>query len=642
MNRPSTPTISKTVNPIDARKKLETAASLHWLHWMIVFGSLFLTFFAWHISKSEKDARIRVQFDRESEHVVELFQERMRKYEDALWSGVGLIQMAGGDIDFYRWKEYAESIRINEKYPGINGIGIIHSVPVNSLESYLSDQRTYRPEYSIFPHHDGSLKLPISFVIPVEGNEKAVGLDMAHEQNRFTAAKKARASGKSQITGPITLVQDNNHTPGFLFYAPFYKGGRNEVVHQREQNFSGLVYAPFVVKKLMEGTLEKKKRHVGVRLLDGDSTLYDEHVASEPDFDPNPMFTCRADVEMFGRTWVFDIWSAKSFRGATYDSQPMTILVGGILIDCILLVLFISISRSSKQALHLADSMTDQLAQSTRSLQRKADELQRSNHDLEQFAYIASHDLQEPLRKVASFCMLIREEYGDLLDETGDQYVHFAIDGATRMRSLIQDLLTFSRIGAKSNVASIVDSNNALQVALSNLTTSITESEAVITVDELPVVHASERELSQLFQNLIGNSIKYRTSEAPRVHVSAKRTGDQWTYSVSDNGIGIQSEYCERVFGIFKRLHNRNKFSGTGIGLAICKRIVEGLSGKIWIESHDGPGCTFCFSIAALPAKPTIHNVPESSKTHQAIPHISCLASHLHSSSHQNTEQTHA
>lgn len=617
------------VKPVDARRRLETAASLHWFHWVIVLGSLLLTFFAWHISNSEKNTRVKVQFDREVEHVIELVQERMKKYEDALWSGVGLIHMTGGDIDFDRWKQYADSIRIDEKYPGINGIGVIHSVPLNILDTYLSTQRSQRPEYFIHPEHEGNLKLPISFVIPVAGNEKAVGLDMAHEQNRFRAAQNARASGESQITGPITLVQDNSKTPGFLFYTPFYTGGYHDSIEQRERNFSGLIYAPFVMKKLMEGTLEKTKRQVDIRLLDGETTLYDEHVPSEPDFDPDPLFVRRANVELFGRTWTFDIWSAKSFREATYDSQPLTILIGGILIDIMLVLLFISISRSSTQALQLADLMTEQLEQSSSTLKKKAIELERSNQDLEQYAYIASHDLQEPLRKVASFCELLRDEFGDDLGEVGAQYVDFAIDGATRMRSLVQDLLTYSKIGSDQDSNSIVDSNLAFQTAVSNLSTSITEAEAIVTKDTLPEVCASAREMSQLFQNLIGNSIKYRTSDEPRVHVAAKLEGAEWQFSVSDNGIGIEPEYRERVFGIFKRLHNRNHFSGTGIGLAICKRIVDRLQGRIWIESSHESGCKFCFSIPAnLPVSDSQYEL-SSQTSNQPTPRALGAISHL-------------
>ena len=568
---------------------MESASRLHWSHLAILAASLILTWFAWDYAKSEQNVRYKVKFDREADRVIDLVQERMKKYEVALWSGVGLIGMEDGHVDFDQWKVYAKSIQIEDMYPGINGLGVIHRVEEQDSTDYLSEQRALRPDFQIHPEHPGALKLPISYIIPVQGNEQAVGLDMAHEQNRFQAACKARDSGESQITGPITLVQDESHTPGFLFFAPFYDGGHYDSIEDRNKHFSGLVYAPFVVNKLMQGTLSKEKRHVGIRLLDGDNTLYDEHKPAEPDFDSDPLFTRNADIELFGRPWTFEIWSTKSFRTATLDSQPVKMLIGGALLSLMLLLLFLSISRSSQKALQLANSMTYQLKQTSQSLTKKAEELERSNKDLEQFAFIASHDLQEPLRKVSSFCQLLQKEHGANLDEEGNQYIDFAIDGANRMRSLVQDLLTYSKIGSEQESNTEIDSDEAFRMAVSDVETSIVEAGATVTAGKLPAVFASKRELCQLFQNLISNSIRYRTADAPKVHVTATRLENDWKFSVSDNGIGIAPEYHERVFGIFKRLHSRSKFPGTGIGLAICKRIVTGLNGEIWIEQTDTP-----------------------------------------------------
>lgn len=223
--------------------------------------------------------------------------------------------------------------------------------------------------------------------------------------------------------------------------------------------------------------------------------------------------------------------------------------------------------------------------------------LERSNRDLEQFAFIASHDLQEPLRKVTSFCELLQQENWDQLNREGKLYVEYVVDAAKRMRSLVQDLLTFSKIGSDGIKRRTIDAEAALEVALSNLETAIDESEATITFDRLPRLFAHEREISQLFQNLIGNAIKYRSERKPVVHVSVASKIDEWIFSITDNGIGIAPEYREQVFGIFKRLHSRKEFSGTGIGLAICKRIIEQLDGKIWFETSSEPGCKVCFTI---------------------------------------------
>ena len=227
--------------------------------------------------------------------------------------------------------------------------------------------------------------------------------------------------------------------------------------------------------------------------------------------------------------------------------------------------------------------------------------LKQSNYDLEEFAVIASHDLQEPLRKVASFCGLLQQEYSQQLDDDGRRYLDFAIDGASRMSKLVQDLLRYSKIGSELSFDQNADSEAAIKLAIQNLEGAIADSQAEITFDRLPSLIAEPREISQLFQNLIGNAIKYRSEEPPRIHVSALDKDDLWQFSIADNGIGIEPEFRDRIFRIFQRLHSRNEHSGTGIGLAICKRVVDQLGGKIWVESNpafdSAQGSTFCFTV---------------------------------------------
>ena len=231
-------------------------------------------------------------------------------------------------------------------------------------------------------------------------------------------------------------------------------------------------------------------------------------------------------------------------------------------------------------------------------LLRKMEELNRSNEELGQFAYIASHDLQEPLRMVASYTQLLSRRYKGKLDADADEFIAFAVDGASRMQRLIQDLLAFSRVGTKGRELVGVSSEEALQVALLNLRGAIEESAALVTHDPLPSVLADEMQLIQLFQNLIGNAIKYQNPGVPRVHVSAARNeSGKWGFEVKDNGLGIDPQYFERIFGMFQRLHKREEFAGTGIGLAICKKIVERHGGSISVESQPGQGATFRFAL---------------------------------------------
>jgi PAS domain S-box-containing protein len=239
------------------------------------------------------------------------------------------------------------------------------------------------------------------------------------------------------------------------------------------------------------------------------------------------------------------------------------------------------------------------------NLLRKVEELARSNEELGQFADTVSHDLQEPLRMVASYTQLLAKRYNGKLDSDADEFIAFAVDGANRMQRLIEDLLAYSRVGTRGTDLLDSSSEEALRQALTSLRGSIEESGALVTHDPLPAVLADETQLVQLFQNLVGNAIKYRRPGVPRVHISATRDGEKrWSFAVTDNGLGIEPQYFDRIFGMFQRLHKREEYAGTGIGLAICKKIVERHGGSISVESQPGQGSTFRFSLAGGEMKP--------------------------------------
>jgi signal transduction histidine kinase len=234
-------------------------------------------------------------------------------------------------------------------------------------------------------------------------------------------------------------------------------------------------------------------------------------------------------------------------------------------------------------------------------LQRRGSELSRSNADLQQFAYVASHDLSEPLRKVANFCQLLERQYGPQLDEQARQYIDFAVDGARRMQALIADLLTLSRVGRSTESFVPVDLTDAVAQAEANLSFKISEAGASIEYGRLPIVHGDPALLGSLFDNLLGNAIKYRRPDvAPVITLSAEHDSANaaWRFTLSDNGIGIEPQYAERVFAVFQRLHLRDQYDGTGIGLAICRKIVEFHGGRIWLDTTaPGPGATFRFTL---------------------------------------------
>jgi signal transduction histidine kinase len=227
-------------------------------------------------------------------------------------------------------------------------------------------------------------------------------------------------------------------------------------------------------------------------------------------------------------------------------------------------------------------------------------DLERSNAELEQFAYVASHDLQEPLRKVASFCQLLEQRYKGQLDERADQYIDFAVDGAKRMQQLINDLLAFSRVGRMGDTPEPVDLGESARRALANLDATVVESRAKVDIGPLPTVSGESSLLTALFQNLIANALKFHGEVPPEIRIRAEREDGTWTFACSDNGIGINPEYAERVFVIFQRLHAKDEYAGTGIGLAMCRKIVEHHGGRIWLDPNAGPGTTFRFTLPAL------------------------------------------
>ncbi|MFW9901272.1 MAG: ATP-binding protein [Candidatus Thorarchaeota archaeon] len=225
------------------------------------------------------------------------------------------------------------------------------------------------------------------------------------------------------------------------------------------------------------------------------------------------------------------------------------------------------------------------------------EDLRRSNEDLQQFAYVASHDLQEPLRAIVSFSQLLEDKYKNKIDKDGKEFIHFITDGAKKMNTLIKDLLSYSRITTHAKPSKLTNLESILKDALFNLQESIKESGAVITYDKMPILKVDKTQFTQLFQNLLSNAIKFRRKETPKIHIGVNKINDEWIFSVKDNGIGIESKFFDKLFNIFYRLHTKEEYPGTGIGLPICKKIVQRYGGKIWVESEIGKGSTFFFTI---------------------------------------------
>ena len=306
-----------------------------------------------------------------------------------------------------------------------------------------------------------------------------------------------------------------------------------------------------------------------------------------------------------GACWSQPIFSANGQTlgtFATYYREPRSPTAIDLeLIDSAadLAAVAIDHKRAEEELQKAHDELELRVQQRTEELASSNAALEESNRELQQFAYVASHDLQEPLRMVASYCELLKRRYHDQLDDEANEFVNFAVDGAARMQNLIQDLLAYSRLQTEDRPFEETDCGALVDDAIKNLAVSIQAAGASVTHDPLPTVSGSPWQLSEVFQNLIDNGIKYRGAEPPHVHVSAEQTDGQWVFSVRDNGIGIDAKHVDRIFAVFKRLHSHDQFPGTGIGLAICKRAVDRHGGQLWVESQLGKGSTFHFTIPA-------------------------------------------
>lgn len=561
------------------------------LHIAIVVLSMTLSFGAWIYSKKQAETRIEQRFAASRDHIVGLIADRMLKYEDALWAGVAAIESHGGDMTLPEWRVFATHLRIDEKYPGINGIGVIHFLSESSVEEYLNQRRAERPEFEIHPPHDQDFYMPISFIEPQQENAAAVGLDVAHELNRRTAALASRDTGEARITGPIVLVQDQDATSGFLFYAPFYRDGLPADLTERRNSAIGLVYAPFVVRNLLVGLLAQDARLTSISISDAGETIYDEHSSEEDLHDPDPMFAEEVRLDMYGRTWTLDIRSNLAFRENNTNVQPTLILIGGLLIEALIVSLFVLMARANRRAVRYAEKVTSEL----RIEQQK---LMRTNEELEQFAYAASHDLKTPIRGISGLTEMLREDLDDYLSSPDvnpeiAMNLDLILDRVNRMNDLTDGIIQFSRIGTRTESAAPLDLRELVLSLTSDFNLSPDQIDLDSSVDR---IEADPVGLRRVVENLVGNSVKYHHAiEDLNVQITCEETSDGYTFSVADNGPGIDPKHQEKIFDMFQTLRTADAPESTGIGLAIVKKVVEGHGGSVTLDSSVGNGTRFSF-----------------------------------------------
>ena len=567
------------------------------VHVAVIALSLLMTIGAWQFSKNQIATRSAAGFEVARDQALGLIAERMAKYEDALWAGVSTIQSHGGDVSRDQWRTFAETLRIDEKYPGISGIGVIHYLDEAEVPSYLAERRIERPDFRIHPEHLDPSFMPISFIEPEATNAAAVGLDVAHELNRRTAALASRDTGEAQITGPIFLVQDTGHTPGFLFYAPFYDG-RVDTVSERQDRILGAVYAPFVVRKLMEGLLSKDLRDVRFSIDDGNHTIYDEHEPEDALTDPDPMFAERASLDLYGRKWTLDIRTNLAFRDSNTFAQPTIVLFAGLLIEALIIALLVLMSRANRQAISYADEVTDQLKLESSKLAEVNNELSTKNEELEQFVYVASHDLKTPIRGIAALTDMLEEDLAERPAAAGmtpDVALNLQRirDRVRRMSDLTSGVMEFSRVGRHDGEDETLSLDAFMEEMMADF--GLVDGQIALSGDVRSICFDTFN-FRRVMENIVGNAIKYHQDvERLVITIRTESRADRCHVSISDNGPGIDPRFHGKIFQMFQTLRLGDAPESTGIGLAIVKKAVERHDGRITLTSLPGSGATFGF-----------------------------------------------
>jgi PAS domain S-box-containing protein len=693
---------------MDNNKTEQSNILIHRYHWLVILLSLLLTIAAWKTADIQMSDKRLELFNIQSQQLLGQISERMSHYEVALKVGAAAIQPIAYEIQVEGWSIFSKALNLSNTYPGINGIGVIYKVEPEGLNHFLELQRKMRPNFNIKPQHENKEYWPITYIEPVDTNKQAVGLDIAFENNRLSAAKKSRDTGTIQITAPITLVQDNMRTPGFLQYVPFYDSQNIETLEQRQKHFVGLVYAPFIMYKLIEGTLEQENRQLIFRISDGKSVLYDELTPSNINYDKKSLLKKEVTLDIYGRPWTFQIQTAISFRESTSSNQPLIILGSGIVIDIILFFLFITLTRSQQNAIALAKKITQELSikeeyyrhitesapcgiiiadengaietvnpqtavlfgysvkemigknvdslipiryqskhpqhrlnfknnpshhrmgigrdifgltkkgdefpaevglaqfldgDSPKTLAtiiditesvRVTEELKRSNKELNDFAYVASHDLKAPLRGIMQLSSWIEEDIAEYANEDTKSNLKLLMNRTSRLEKLLEDLLDYSRIGRKSGDIQSVDTKE-LVLNLFDLLDPPNHI-SLIFQGTMPVINTAITPFETIIRNLIGNAIKHNDKAEGIIKVSSQEYSKYHQFSVIDNGTGIPKKYHEQIFELFKTLRPRDEIEGSGMGLSIVKKLLDYHHGSIVIESDGENGSCFTFT----------------------------------------------
>ena len=519
----------------------------------------------------------------------------MNTYIEKTYAVRGFFDVEGRPSrrDFDR---FMDSQSVQQRYPGALSLGFAEHTSLEDRAEFIRqvdrDVETSGlpyPRFSIRPNAQRPESVVVDYIHPVVGLERAYGFDLLSEAARRTAVERARDRARIAASAPLTFVTERmGDVRGVIVYLPVYEGRtQRPEPDQRDARFRGVAYAalrfPDLLRGLVPGGDDLELYDVGsvdavpARIRAGDEAF---NVRGEADAESRDRATSRImPLTVAGRRWSMYYATDRALVSATERAIPWLIAVFGLVVS----LLAGSVVHALASARHRAQSLAEQMTE----------ELKRSNEELERFAFLASHDLQQPLRTVSGFVQLLERQYGSKLDPAAREYVEHALRGTKQMGTLIDDLLAYSRVTRDDRPLAPVPLDDAWDAAVEQLSATIESSDASVRRGALPVVDGDRGQLVQVFANLIGNAVKYRGEAAPEVEAEARRVNGVWEIAVQDNGIGIDPRDHERIFEMFRRLHTEDEFEGTGVGLALAKRIVERSGGDIRVESRRGAGSRF-------------------------------------------------
>lgn len=543
-----------------------------------------------------------------------LLQNKLTSNIDFLRS-VSALYHVTEELDANEFRNFVEEVLYHAH--GIEAIAWLPKVLHQERLGYEQRAKQLQPTFE-FKHYDerGNLVraskkphyFPVYFLEPMSSKVFSVGFDLASHPAYLQHLNHATDTGQAWMTPASQPVGAHQRSSRYMVFLPVYEDEKPvRSIAERRKYLLGFVLG---VEDLAE-TVQHMVQYIDTQGID--ITIYDASAGVVPNLVYAHYYQNRNAIRainnrsslrferhfsMGGRDWVIAAEPAAGYFGMRDSWKPWAVLFIGLLVTGLMTAYSLGMTIRASKVQQLVHERTAELASKTRELKEYTDALARSNAELQQFAYVASHDLQEPLRMVASYTQLLKSRYGDKLDNDAVEFIDFAVDGVHRMSTLIKDLLEYSRVETTGKPLESVDFAAALDWATGNVRAAIEDAKASVTYDKMPVVRGDAAQLKRLLQNLLSNALKYRDrNRALEVHVSAEQDGARWKIGVHDNGIGIDAEYQDKIFEIFHRLHGRDEYPGTGIGLAICKKIVERHGGTIWVESTAGEGSTFYFTL---------------------------------------------